>query len=393
MLPSKRWLIGVVLTYVAASGAYFIVPPASFFLKYVITIGGILLGTVVREAANKEWKVLRIIAICVPLVAVAMVQAHEGHKSSRDRAADEAKKSRERARDVEAKVREKLVLDPRDAIEAIRNADDGFVAKAEVLAFRATLKQPSVDAARLKKLESSYRQAAADFANNIKPQYQKMLALPEKSATSEDSFNAQLHAVIQRVAGIAATRAVAGVYNHAGALAQAARRGDQALAYFYRALTLEPDHLPAYESLGYALWIFNQDAYGALQLAARGLEQCVLQRAQLGDRKAIRYAAHLERMESNLKLQYAYFSAILFANEKEARGYAVEQLTRDPNDAEAQDVMAYVMLRFADDADEVAKAMALFEKAIANPRAERITKRLATAHLHQAQETLTRLRR
>ncbi|PYN82413.1 MAG: hypothetical protein DMD96_06150 [Candidatus Rokuibacteriota bacterium] len=97
-------------------------------------------------------------------------------------------------------------------------------------------------------------------------------------------------------------------------------------------------------------------------------------------------------MESNLKLQYAYFSAIQFVNEKQARQFASEQVRSNADDAEAQDTWGYVLLRFASNAQDVEKVLGQFRQAIKNPKAERITKRLASAHLQQAQETLARFK-
>src|SRR6185503_11999698 len=91
------------------------------------------------EIADKEWKLLRIIAISVPVLAVPIVQAYDAHKASLAEQKTTLVETRERARDLEGKVRELLVDSPRDTVEAIRNADVGFEAKAGLLAFRASV--------------------------------------------------------------------------------------------------------------------------------------------------------------------------------------------------------------------------------------------------------------
>jgi hypothetical protein len=386
---TRSWLKAAVLAYAAAFALYFFAPAAAAaVLKYVTAIGGILLATVVREVAPKDWKWFRVVAIALPLVAVAVIQGFEDRRAKQQRAADQAKELRERSRSLEAKLREQLVPDPRDAIEAIRNAHLGFQAKSEVLSLRASLETSTPEAERLRRLARAYGAAADEFEKEISPRYARLLALERKETAA---FDARLAEVAQRLTGMAARHELAGLYNHAGMLAEAMSRGDQALAYFYRAVVLESDHIPAYESLGYALWLFNEDAHGALRLAERGLRQVAAQRAGIADPKRVqRYAAHLAAMEQRLKLQYAYFSAILYVNEQQARQYASDELKRAPDDAEIQDAMGYVLLRFARSADEVKRAADLFRAAIANPQAERLTPRLATAHLHQAHEALAR---
>jgi hypothetical protein len=388
----QQWLYAVLAVYAAMVAWYFLVSDIQY-LKYIITIGGVALGTAVRETVDKQRSTLRLLAIMVPAVVIACVQAHDSFKTSRIKQAERLQTERERARDIEAELRELLVLSPRDTIDAIANADRGFLAKADALAFRASLKDAYTpeEVARLQRLETSYREAAVEFAQLIKPQYERMRALDERRIEQEKEFRNMLHAVIERVAELGARYRVAGLYNHAAVLAQAAQRPENALAYSYHALALEPDHLPAYESIGYALWVFNQDAFGALKYAESGLLECRRQREQLGKWDGGNFKPYLDRMESRLRLQYAYFSAIQFQNEKTARRYAGEEFASTPDDAEVQDTWGYVQLRFASNIDEIAAAKSLFTKAVDNPTAERITKALATAHLQQADRKLIEL--
>jgi hypothetical protein len=95
----------------------------------------------------------------------------------------------------------------------------------------------------------------------------------------------------------------------------------------------------------------------------------------------------INAMTTRLKLQYAYFGALGVQNDQIAQialGYARELHDSNRNDAEYQDVLGFVLMRFGGPS-ELDEANKLFEAAISNPSAERITPRLAAQHATQLQ--------
>lgn len=361
-------------------------------------------------------------------------------------------KYRDQIRDTEKERREGIDLDPRDTINAIKGADRGFISRADMLAlhgaarqFRLTAAEPSlsdkippVSAEARGRLEAfvalkaslpdgstprsqsraaideiigvlqdevAYRDVAEIFAQKIAPAYETWLS-QNASGRSFPEMRESIWVLFGQVAPLVDRYDLAGVSNHLGMLAMASGHAEQALSQFYHGYERDHEHLPIYEALGYALWSVNDDAEGALRYATQGLAEAEKLRARLtseageampaqqGTDFAKRMPAwvnFIERMGVRLRLQYAYFSALGVENEPIARKYGGELYASDKSDAEFQDAWGFVLMRFGGPA-ELDEAQRLFQAAIGNPSAEKITVRLADRHLKELQDLRRTLR-
>jgi len=270
--------------------------------------------------------------------------------------------------------------------------------------------------ARLLRQQVAYLTAADRFRNDVKPHYVALEAAVKNTGLTAVAVCERLSVIRRQVSDIVAVYPIAGLYNHLGVLAMACRQGDQALALLYNGLTVDSEHLPIYESLGYALWIVNNDSATAHAIAARGVavseqERDALQ-AELDETRrsyqqlrlrrpdrAIAIAERLEQIETRvndvqkvwdrflkamtmrLTLNYAYFGALDLSHEAQSLRSMTELYKSDPQDAEFQETMGFVRMRFAKSPIDLDDAERLFTLAVNNPRAERITTRLASAHL------------
>lgn len=233
-----------------------------------------------------------------------------------------------------------------------------------------------------------------------------------------------LKGVSARLQPIAERYRVAGLFNHIGILWMSCYEREEALASFYRGLAADRDHITLYESTAYALWILNKDSNSALAYAVEGRATCLreanaikteydeaqnwyLQAAQRTPKLASLVAKHRETLEKHyravekpfrefiaaeiqrLVVQYCYFSALGLQNEQESRALMTQLYESERNDADMQDSMGFVLMRFAGSVDDLDKAQRLFTDAIKNVQATPMTARLASGHLQE----LTMLRK
>jgi hypothetical protein len=137
-------------------------------------------------------------------------------------------------------------------------------------------------------------------------------------------------------------------------------RREWGLSQFDKGYERVREHLPLYESLGFALWSANNDADSALHYATLGLAEAQRLRGSLtseieattsGQQGAIsaklmpKWTRFLDTMTENLKLQYSYFSALSLQDEPTARRYAQELYDSKKSVAEYQDVLGFVLMR------------------------------------------------
>lgn len=423
-------------------------------LKYAIVLCGVTLAATIPELASKKRLVLRLTLLCVPAVAIALVQILSDRESdtrqfalSQQVATLELAKFRDVVRAAEIRAREEIRLDPRDTVEAIQNANRGFLIRADMLALHAAARQAGLAAASpdlasrlppasadppsrlqayktlandagslavprppsraglddliaLTEMEVGYRDLAQAFTDQIRPAYAEFLSQYTAGRTFEE-MRAGLWTLYQRTRALADRYDLAGLNNNLGLLAMAAGHPEEALSRFYRGYELDHEHLPIYESLGYALWSVNNDADGAFRFAALGCAAADSLRARLtAELDALpvtqrqSYAAlvpklnaFVDAMTVRLKLQYAYFAALDIQSEQVARAaqrYARELYEANRNDAEYQDALGFVLMRFGGP-PELDEAKTLFEAAIGNPSAERMTSRLAAQHAAELQ--------
>jgi hypothetical protein len=214
-----------------------------------------------------------------------------------------------------------------------------------------------------------------------------------------------------------------GYFSHLGVLALGYDDKAEALGNFYRGLTIDRDHIPLYEGLGYSLWALNNDVPNALSFIETGLKltqplkAAVTSSCQHGydDLKGLTtedreheqfYRMRESRMMAlctslteateryvkyfleSFKSLYAYFSAIVQKNEGEARAYANELHDEEPEDLDYAETATFVALRFARNQEELIRAAQCL-RTIAHLQADPISIRIATVDYDWAVRTIT----
>ncbi len=224
----------------------------------------------------------------------------------------------------------------------------------------------------------------------------------------------QLEGASRDLAAFADRTPSAGIFTRLGLLAIAREQPDQALYYYYRGLMIDPNFLANYDSLGHAGWVLNQDSRVGLRYAQAGAalverlrplpaQEVEETAASLGPSEASTLRAdwrafepiwisYLDGYRDRLELQEVYFSALELENEDSARASAERLLRSNSDDAEYQDAMGFVLLRFARNVDELERAANLFRQAATNTDAEHATERTADKHLNLAEELMRQIR-
>ena len=182
-----------------------------------------------------------------------------------------------------------------------------------------------------------------------------------------------------------------GYFSHLGVLALAYNDKNEALGQFRLGLTVDRDHVPLYEGLGYALWALSNDEQGALESIETGLKLIQLVGPKVSDNcqhalqdlhalvmddgeRAPFYLYRQSRVTAlcvslkdttdryvsyfldSFKNLYAYCSAILQKNEDLARRYANELHEANPDDVDYAETTAFVAIRFAKTPEELINA-------------------------------------
>ncbi len=450
----QKWLAAANTAYVFLLLAYIFVW-RSDIVKYALVPTGVALAATIPELAIKKHHVFRLTLLCIPAVAIALVQILSDRENDRKQlalsqqvATLELSKFRDVVRAAEIQRREEIELDPRDTIEAIQDANKGFAIRADMLALHAASREvrlvasvpslqsqlPAVSTDARNRLEIyrsltnklapmfsvtsqsraeideiillleaeiAYRDLAEIFVQKIRPEYAEFLSQYAGGHTF-DEMKSSLWGIYHRVRALVGVYDLAGLNNHLGLLAMASGHAEEGLSRFYHGYERDREHLPIYETLGYALWSVDSDADSAFKFAALGLAEADGLRSILNSEanalsipqkdvfaKLIpQWNTFIDGMTTRLKLQYAYFGALGVQNEQIAQiaqGYARELYVSNRNDAEYQDVLGFVLMRFGGPS-ELDEAKNLFEAAISNPSAERITPRLATQHAKELQD-------
>lgn len=407
LTAQERALVFSVVIYLSIVALFLIFWTHLDLAKNIVTILGLMLAAAIPELASKRRIGFRVALILAPVIGTALVQVANDRSSSltigllsRQLEDLQVRKTKNQAILDRERLEEEVELDPIDTIKAVRNADRGFLIKADRLsvlvaareaAFLAAwpltapkiLSFPDPPAARLHSYcdwlsehggvledrgarqavtgliraleeEVGYLQAADFFAREVKPRYAKLLPQAEGGALDSIATCKQLGSIRDTLAPLAEATSIAGLYSHLGGLAMACELHDNALAYYYRGIAIDPEHIPIYESLAYALWIINKDTEGALKYATHGLEVSLREKgalsAELRDanrdyetaaraapkassairRRAAALNAHFAVVDkewndfvtgitAHLTLDYAYFSALRIDNETRAR--------------------------------------------------------------------------
>jgi hypothetical protein len=468
-IPKKEGALAVlILLFSGLVVAFLWRSEHSVVLKYVTMLLGVMLAGAIPELASKRRLAFRVFLVCVPAVGAVLVQI--GSDRENENSAKQLSRQLEtrNLRDVQIEIRamegrsrESLVPAPYDTISAIKNADRGFLRKAERLAFRVVHAEselllgqpdlmrmmvvlptePAARAAEYRKLilqqkfvaktnegmakvirlletEIAYRTIADVFLKEVSPQYLSLENRAANSGMGDAELCQRLSEISVSLRALVQVYPVAGLHNHLGSIAMACERRVEALGHLYTGLAVDHDHVPAYESLGYALWIVNDDARGALRMATEALtlsetELKALQQeladalsayVQAGkDHPEIReisieradelqsrlnafepgWVQFMQGMKDKITLQFAYFSALQLINESQARERMKTLYESAPADAEYQDGWGFVLMRFARDHSDLDEAEKQFRLAIKNSAGERITSRLASIHVQE----------
>jgi tetratricopeptide (TPR) repeat protein len=434
--------------------AFFWLFPKNGPVKYFVTIFGVLLAAAVPELASKQRRWIRVLLICIPAAGIAAVQIandRENAETLNQLSEETIRKAQAHTRDMEMQNRDLLVQGTVDSLDNIQKADGGILRKADRLAVEVFLQesqllvkyrelrrtivlfgdnpekrldgyrrifaqQPSPEIARVVRLqeaELAYRKMADIFVGDIKPQYEAL----RKQAGQLDSNElcGRMSAIGQSLRELLRSYSIAVVYNQLGSIALACGQKDEALGDFYTGLALDPAHIPLRESLGYALWIINQDSYSALNVASVALK-IVEAEPGAADRQlaeAIRLREEIKKddielsailqdsrtaelrkfarnwdefvltMKDRIVNQYAYFSALQVANRSRARELMKSLFERFPDDPEYQDTWGFVLMRFYGNEGDLDEAERLFGLAVRGRKPETTTYSLATSHLRQ----------
>jgi tetratricopeptide (TPR) repeat protein len=436
----------------------------SALTRYLVALCGLCLTLVIPEFVRKRRLPFRVCLMLVPTIGIGLLQTENEVRIARlSRQMENAELQQIRGQEVrarEAQLIEEIILEPVSAIENGEYADEGFVIKADrlgVLVFKREarllvdhpelaneiLTAPEIPQAKLEKYQRlalgdphlmpaldpvlaplraqvTYLDIADFFRRQMKPKYRLLEnGIRSKALFASDACN-QILGMMTTLRQFAALHPAAGLYNHIGTMVLSCGRPEEALGLFYDALAADSDHVTAYESLSFALWIFNKDSANALEFADRGLQRSLSEHnaveedfragSQLYDsfgrrrpayallathmieaeRKRVpriqgRWAKFMNDMTDRLTNDYSYFSALELKNEKEARSYMTALYMSHPAVAEYQDSMGFVLMRFATQEGELQKAEELFTAAIRNPDAAPETPRLASTHLEELQ--------
>lgn len=274
--------------------------------------------------------------------------------------------------------------------------------------------------------EVAYSDLANFFRRQINPQYLQLDSALNRnfhpSMTCQRIFK-----ILDTLAQVELNYPLAGLLNHMGTMAMSCGRRYEAMGHFYTALALDPMHLPAYESLAYILWLGNKDERTALEVVEHGLRLCASERSGLEDsfkrtmeayeliaRKAparallLRQSAEklkkrvtkiqkswghfIDEMETRLRNDFAYFSALGRWNEQKARSYIAKLYQSNPESADYQDTYGFVKMRFAKNEEELEEADQFFTAAIENQTAGKEETRLASAHKDELERYKSELR-
>jgi hypothetical protein len=364
-----------------------------------------------------------------------------------------------KAAEQKLRAKERTAAQPLDAVKNLQRAPVGFRRKADRVSVRASLLEsrlmaghpdlarrmlgfPQQGEARLSVYEAmraepwapqllsdvdsvlvllrqeiAYRAAAKFVEEKTVKKYGDIQGAIEGKKLNRMEVSERLHEIDQILAPQVASFRLAGLYNHAGLLAEAEGSGRAALGMYYAALGADTEHIPAYETIAFASWAVNQESRTALEYARQGIALAREYPSALEDERAeisknyakvasaipdlseplkvraarlLSLTGELQELFSKgratllarLELLYAYCSALELQNEGEARYYARSLYTDSPTDAEYQDALGLVLLMFAKTKAELDEADRLFELAANNSVAEELTGQLV--HLHQA---------
>jgi tetratricopeptide (TPR) repeat protein len=423
-------------------------------MMLLFVAASILLDLAIVIAASSE--TFKVILVAIPTLAVALVGQVELIKIESNKTSDELIRVEDLAfRDQQRRLAEDVLVEPIAAIENGQNVHDGFRLKSNRLEvaswereaalvaeqrdlLQLVLRFPDDPHGKLKSYERlrvarpqlagpieqvvrplrdqiAYLDLADLFRKEIEPQYIRLKLDLESHQISSAEACDRVFQILDTLRPVAARYRVAGLSNHMGTMAMSCEKPDQALAFFYDAVSLDRRHIPAYESLAYMLWLSNHDERTALETVERGLFFCAAERnavessfrrtmesydlagqtmpawASLAHRHREKLRRRMEKMQGGwaqfigamkdrLQNDFAYFSALQRRNEQTARSYIEKLYQLHPDDSDYQDTLGLVKMRFAKNAAELDEADDLFKAAIRNPAARPEQIRLASAH-------------
>jgi hypothetical protein len=406
-----------------------------------------------------ENKKLKAVLVAIPTLALALFHQLELSNIEKQKTSsilvnrqEEALQKRERH------LQEDFLQDPTTALEQARFADKGFLLKSKRLEISASEMEASLVAEypeiaylvlnfpdnprnklkayqKLRKADPrmevpidqilqilqdqiAYQDLADLFRREIKPLYVQLQNRVKDQGVLASEACEQILTILDTLYQVELSHPLAGLLNHMGTMAMSCSRPYQAFGLFYTALFLDKNHLPAYESLAYILWLDNKDERTAVEITDHGLGFCPEERDALDAsfrrsmesyetvqrRTPVRAALlhrHIEKlrkkmerirnpwsqfvqeMENRLKNDFAYFSALGRMNEQRARAYIVELNRSHPQDLNYQDTYGFVKMRFARNEEELDEARAFFNAASKNRKAGPEEMRLLGAHIQE----------
>lgn len=478
--PRERILVIVVLVcYFGLVIAFTIFLEEWTPAKYLVTLCGVGLAAIIPDFVSGDRPLTRVFLIGAAAVGIGLVQltndsgndrklvtlSTQLQRVSEQLAESGASQDREATnRLAEKRVRENAIPEPTQSLTVVKGAARGIQLRADRLAIRVAameaqllLAHPTVateiigdadnlpqyldgyvslgariatssdfpvavadavdDIIQQLKMQSAHVAAAKLLREVAVPKYEEILARVARDPREKGSACSSLSPLITQLSDASLAHPAAGLFNHIGGLALACGQRDRALGLFYIGIATNSDHVPLYESIGYALWIINNDSENAFDYVRRGLaisekeagalpsefDQAIAAYEQLKrispntkmvdeklqqlrsrfDRVDRDWSVFMARMKDRLTLEYAYFGALERKNKNDVRTRMKALHDSNPEDAEYQDAMGYVLMRFADRIEDFQQAQKLFSKAAANPDAEPVTKYLAA--VHQAQ--------
>jgi hypothetical protein len=116
-------------------------------------------------------------------------------------------------------------------------------------------------------LEISNRKFEEYFLSALKPEY--ITLLNQSGKLDQPALCQRMLLIAQRLSELLKQYSIAAVYNQLGNIELPCGRTNETLSNLYTGLSLYPTDPYLRESLGYALWILNEDSHGALSVASQ----------------------------------------------------------------------------------------------------------------------------
>jgi len=431
-----------------------------YLAKYAISLVGVFLVAVNTEVANKSHVWLRVLLIGVPTIGIMLLQLagdRENARALQQLSEQTIQHALEHTRQLELKTRDILSQGTIDSLRNLRGADEGILIKADRFAVKALLAesrlllqhpelqdeifsldtdpeqrlagyQRLIDARHIAdfqgvidplQLEVNNRKFADHFLSEVQSKYATLVN--QSAQLDQQELCQRMTLIANDIRKLLKQYSVAVIYDQLGNIALACGQNDETLSNFYTGLSLYPTDPHLQESLVYALWIVNENSYGALSAATKFMELIEPEpaagnqelseafrllnevekadpaRALIVDRRIAglrrrfdgfepRWDHSVQNWKDRAVNQYAYFSALQGTNGPRARELMKSLFDRDnltKSDPEYGDTWGFVLMRFHRNEQDLDEAKRLFTYATQHRRPETTTYGLAANHLKE----------